>query len=133
MAKQLTVIAAAASALAVAACGSPEPAQETRRIEVRSDEQQQLHRLDSMNLAIALRRAIADAGYACRRVERAGFVAKYENLDMWTATCEGGRQWAIFAGPDGSAQVRDCKDVAQVGLPECKITKEPETAPAGQS
>ena len=31
---------------------------------------------------------------------------------MWTARCADGRDWAIFVGPDGSAQVRDCKDLA---------------------
>jgi hypothetical protein len=34
----------------------------------------------------------------------------------------------VFIGPDGSAQVRDCKDVAAVGLPECKIIKEEASA-----
>ena len=37
----------------------------------------------------------------------------------------GGRDWAIFAGPDGSAQVRDCKDVVATGLPACVIKKRP--------
>ena len=58
----------------------------------------------------------------------AGFVGKYENLDMWTARCVDGkstRDWAIFAGPDGSAQVRDCKDVATGGLPKCEIKRRP--------
>jgi hypothetical protein len=35
------------------------------------------------------------------------------------------RDWAIFAGPDGGAQVRDCKDVAPSGLPPCEIKKRP--------
>jgi hypothetical protein len=45
---------------------------------------------------------------------------------MWTATCDDKRQWAIFAGPDGSAQVRPCRDLAELGLPQCVIK---ETAP----
>ena len=65
------------------------------------------------NLAIGLKRAIYDAGYTCKRITDAGFVGTYKNLDMWTAQCvyDKGptRDWAIFAGPDGSAQVRDCR------------------------
>jgi hypothetical protein len=48
---------------------------------------------------------------------------------MWTAHCvydnNSSRDWAIFAGPDGSAQVRDCKDLAGTGLPACVIKVKP--------
>jgi hypothetical protein len=98
-------------------------------IKVRSPEQDALKKLDAMNLSIALKRAIYDAGYTCKRVTDAGFVGTYENLDMWMAHCvyDKGtpRDWAIFAGADGSAQVRDCKDVPGSGLPECVIKKRP--------
>ena len=63
----------------------------------------------------ALKRAIYDAGYTCKRITDAGFVGTWQNLDEWMAHCEydngASRDWAIFAGPDGSAQVRDCKDM----------------------
>lgn len=116
--------------LTLAACDQqPQQAQTNEpRIKVRSAEQDRLHTLDAFNLAIGLKRAIYDAGYACRRVTDGGFVGAYENLDMWMATCTDGRQtrdWAIFAGPDGSAQVRDCKDVPGTGLPDCRITRRP--------
>jgi len=82
-----------------------------------------------MNLAIGLKRAIYDAGYTCKRVTDAGFVGEWKNLDMWVARCayddKSTRDWAIFAGPDGSAQVRDCKDVDASGLPKCDIKKRP--------
>ena len=122
----MRVLAAAVFAAALCACTpmewvKPDAAAE----EVRSDEQNQLHQLGALNLAIALKRAIYDAGYTCQRVTDAGFVGKYENLDMWMARCTE-RDWAIFAGPDGSAQVRDCKDVAETGLPACAISKRPE-------
>lgn len=98
-------------------------------IKVQSNEQVQLHKLDAFNLAIGLKRAIYDAGYTCKQVTDAGFVGTYKNLDMWTAHCvyERGspRDWAIFAGPDGSAQVRDCKDIPGTGLPDCKIVERP--------
>ena len=112
--------------LAIAACNSdPQPRDGGSNITVRSAEQDRLHQLAEADLQIALKRAILDAGYSCKRVESAGFVAKYKNLDMWTAGCSEGREWAVFAGPDGSAQVRDCGDVARFGLPECKVSKQP--------
>jgi len=98
-------------------------------IKVQSEEQKQLHQLDAFNLAIGLKRAIYDAGYSCKRVTDAGFVGTYKNLDMWMAHCVydrgAERDWAVFAGPDGSAQVRDCKDVPASGLPACKIVQRP--------
>ena len=119
------------AAFALGACGqdSSTTATNQTQIKVRSAEQNQLHELDAMNLAIALKRAIYGAGYRCKRVADAGFVGEYENLDMWMAHCVedrgGSRDWAIFAGPDGSAQVRDCKDVPGSGLPLCEIKTRP--------
>jgi hypothetical protein len=125
----------ALAAAALTACNEqPQPAGNTSQptIKVRSNEQEQLHQLDAMNLAIGLKRAIYDAGYTCKRVTDAGFVGEWKNLDMWMAHCVydqgAGRDWAIFAGPDGSAQVRDCKDVPGSGLPECVIKKRPKGA-----
>ena len=117
--------------LALSACNSGEqqPAANQTSIKVRSNEQEQLKKLDALNLAIALKHAIYDAGYTCKRITDAGFVGEYKNLDMWMAPCvyEKGspREWAIFAGPDGSAQVRDCRDVPGSGLPTCEIKQRP--------
>lgn len=119
---------AALCVLALAACGEDVPPTNQQTIKVRSQEQNQLHQLDAMNLAIGLKRAIYDAGYMCKRVTDAGFVGEYKNLDMWMARCTIGKEtvdWAIFAGPDGSAQVRDCKDVDVTQLPKCEIKKRP--------
>ena len=96
-----------------------------QQIKVRGAEQDQLHKLDAMNLAIGLKRAIYSAGLTCRQIRDAGFVGEYKNMDMWMARCPG-RDWAVFAGADGSAQVRDCKDLPGTGVPECKIIKRPE-------
>lgn len=113
------------AALAAAACNQSQPSAPQTKIEVRSAEQDRLHKLDAFNLSIALKRAIFDLGYKCQRIERAGFVGKYKNLDMWTAHCTDGRDWAIFAGPDGSAQTRDCKDLAGSDVPACEIHQLP--------
>jgi hypothetical protein len=116
--------------LAVAGCNNSHSQQTNQpNIRVVSEEQKQLHELDAFNLAIGLKRAIYDAGYACKRVTDAGYVGTWQNLDEWTAHCEyangSSRDWAIFAGPDGSAQVRDCKDVVASGLPACVIKQRP--------
>jgi hypothetical protein len=124
-----TLSLACLAALGLSACNSGE--QETNQpvIKVQSNEQIQLHKLDAFNLAIGLKRAIYDAGYSCKRITDAGFVGNYKNLDMWMAHCEyekgRPRDWAVFAGPDGSAQVRDCRDVPGSGLPDCKIKERP--------
>jgi hypothetical protein len=120
------VNAALLCTLALAACNQAQTEQgNAPAIKVRSAEQDQLRKLDALNLAIGLKRAIYDAGYICKRVTDAGFVGTYENLDMWMAKCAEGNDWAIFAGPDGSAQVRDCKDVPGSGLPLCVIKQRP--------
>ena len=118
-----------AGAFALNACNNSQSQQQQPNIRVVSEEQKQLHQLDAFNLAIGLKRAIYDAGYSCKRVTDAGYVGIWQNLDEWTAHCvyENGasRDWAIFAGPDGSAQVRDCKDVVASGLPACVIKQRP--------
>jgi len=74
---------------------------------------------------VALRRAIFEAGSACQRVTRSGYVGEYENTSFWTATCEDKfgriRDWALFVGPDESVQVRLCEDVVKAGLQPCTI------------
>jgi hypothetical protein len=126
MRRTLTLVALAA----LVGCNRGQPQQSQQpTIKVQSEEQKQLHQLDAFNLAIGLKRAIYDAGYTCKRITDAGFVGTYKNLDMWTAHCVydkgAARDWAIFAGPDGSAQVRDCKDVVGTGLPACVIKERP--------
>src|ERR1051326_2964930 len=98
------------AALMLNGCNQPQTQtnQQESQIKARGPEQDQLHQLSALNLAIALKRAIYDSGYHCGRIEKAGFVGVYKNLEEWTAHCSDGRDWAIFAGPDGSAQVRDC-------------------------
>ena len=117
------LVAAGVAALLVSGCdGQGEQRQPAQSIEVRGEEQDRFHQLNALNRSIALRRAIRDSGYRCERIERSGFVTRYENLDMWMAVCADERDWAVFVGPDGSAQVRLCEDVARFGLPKCEIT-----------
>lgn len=125
-----TRLFALASPLLLIGCDESQPTQPRQPIVVRSEAQDQLHQLDSMNRDIALKRAIHASGFRCKRVEQSGYVQEHDNLSMWTAKCDDGTDWAIFAGPDGSAQVRKCMDIAQYGLPACVISQKQQAAPA---
>lgn len=122
------LVFASAAALAAAACDQSQPTQPKQPIVVRSEAQDQLHQLDDLNRAIALKRAIYASGFRCKRVVKSGYVQEYKNLSMWTASCDDKKEWAIFAGPDGSAQVRPCEDLAELGLPACVIRPSPRKA-----
>lgn len=115
--------------LSLAACdsGSKQPANTApqQKIMVRSPEQDALHNLDTMNRDIGLKRAIQDSGMPCKRVTKSGYVQEYNTLSMWSATCADKREWAIFVGPDGSAQVRPCEDEERLKLPPCVIAADP--------
>jgi hypothetical protein len=129
--RPLPILAAAAAFLSACGQDSQPAATNQTTIKVRGPEQDGLHKLDALNLAIALKRAIYGAGFTCRRITDAGFIGPYQNLDMWMARCSEGRDWAVFAGADGSAQVRDCKDLPGTGVPECAITRRPEGSFSG--
>ena len=122
-------IAALWSPLLLIGCDGSQPTQPRQPIVVRSEAQDQLHQLDEMNRDIALKRAIHASGFRCKRVLKSGYVQEHGNLSMWTANCDDGTDWAIFAGPDGSAQVRRCADLARFGMPACVI-KQGAAAPA---
>ena len=112
----------AIAAVLLASCGQQDaPPPQPKEIMVRSEQQKQLFDLTDLNRAIALKRAIADQGLRCKQIVTTGYVARYKNMDVWTATCGDKQQWALFVGADDSVQVRHCKDVAQLGLPACTI------------
>jgi hypothetical protein len=124
------LLGAIAIGLLASACDNPQPAQPKKSIQVRSEQQEGLHKLSEPYRHIALRRAIYDAGRTCKSVVRSGYVQEYGNLSMWTATCDGNRSWAIFVGPDGSVQVRDCRETEQLKLPACTIREPAKPAAA---
>lgn len=117
-----------AASLGVVACDSSQPTQPQQPIVVRSEAQDQLHKLNDDLRHIALKRAILDSGMTCQRVTDSNYAREYRNLSMWTARCDDGTDWAIFVGPDGSAQVRRCQDVGELGLPACPAGGPPEKA-----
>jgi hypothetical protein len=111
------------SAGLIASCGKGEQAAQPVQndIVVRSASQQQLFDLNDLDRAIALKRAIADQGLRCAQVVSTGYVARYKDMDVWTATCGDDRQWALFIAANDSVQVRLCDDNEKIGLPACKV------------
>ena len=111
------------SAGLLASCGSGDQAAPPLQndIMVRSDAQQRLFDLNDLDRAIALKRAIADQGLRCGQIVSTGFVPRYKDMDMWTATCGDDRQWALFLGANDSVQVRLCDDNEKIGLPPCTV------------
>ena len=90
-------------------------------VTVRSDAQQRLFDLNDLDRAIALKRAISDQGLRCSQIASTGFVTRFKDMDMWTATCGDERQWALFIGANDSVQVRLCADNEKIGLPACTV------------
>jgi hypothetical protein len=67
----------------------------------------------------ALDRAIVDSGERCGRLTKSAYRGPYGNLGFWVARCQPGGDFAVFTGPDGSVQVRQCGDMKSLKLPEC--------------
>ena len=111
------------TAALIAACDGGNPAEPPLQndIMVRSDAQQKLFDLNDLDRAIALKRAIADQGLRCSQIVSTGFVTRFRDMDMWTASCSDDRQWALFIGANDSVQVRLCTDNEKVGLPVCTV------------
>jgi hypothetical protein len=110
-------------ALASSACGPSETRQTNAQAPAQSEGQKALHKLDDLNRAIALKRAIHASGFQCQRIDRSGYVQEYRNVSMWNASCNDGRNWALFVGRDDSVQVRNCDSLKQLKLPECTLPK----------
>jgi len=106
-------------ALVAAGCGSSGQEEKAPARKVQSEGQKTLHKLDETSRAIALKRAIHSSGYQCVRIDRSEYVQDYRMLEMWAASCNDGRGWALFVGRDDTVQVRSCKDLADLKLPRC--------------
>lgn len=90
-------------------------------IVVRSDTQKRLLDLNDLDRAIALKRAMQEQGLRCGQIVSTGFVTRYKDMDMWTATCSDDRQWALFVSANDSVQIRLCADNEKIGLPACTV------------
>lgn len=113
----------AALLLALGACDSGSEPQNVTKIKVAEDNAylQRLRGLSPLYRNLALRRAIQDSGHSCRRIEGSAEQEHYKNMSMWTARCEGGRDWAVFIAPNADVQVRSCDQMEQLSLPVCRL------------
>ena len=111
-------------ALGLGACdgGGETAPKKVTSIKAESAYVDKLRSLSPQSRDLALRRAIQDSGESCKRITSSEETGTYKNTTIWTARCEGGRDWAIFIGPSGDVQVRSCEHVGQLGLPECRKT-----------
>lgn len=109
-------------AVVLVGCDSSDPAPPAEtNVTVRSDAQKRLFELGDLDRAIALKRAIAEQGLRCGQLVSSGYVGRFRDMDLWTATCNDKRQWALFIGANDSVQVRLCDDNEKIGLPACKV------------
>ena len=114
------VASAIASSIVVAACESGEQPENRTQIKVANPGHEGLLKLSSLNQRLALMRAIRDNGRRCQRVDGARYQEDYRGMVMWVALCDDQRHWAIFIAPNGDTQVRECGDMAQLRLPQCR-------------
>jgi hypothetical protein len=123
----------------LAGCGGSEPAPsgnrsgaatnaaadstaEHSRIRIRNRPNEALRALNDANRRVGLVRAIRQTGNSCPlRVEPNPVEqGEYEGMALWTARCDNNEQYAIFIAPNEDVQVRDCDDMAELGLPACR-------------
>ena len=109
MTRWLAILAATVAAGAVAQPPRPNPYS------------QRLAKLPELQRLAAMRRAVLDVGQYCKRPELAVRKGPYRNLDMWSLRCDRGADYGVFIGPDGTVQVRPCRDLAQLKLPLCNL------------
>lgn len=95
--------------------------------------QQRLLKLDPARRAAAIRSAIVDYGERCGRIEPPVARGRWKNAEMWAARCQPGGEYAVYIGPDGSAQVRPCADQVKLGLPACNLPPPTKTLPRRRS
>jgi hypothetical protein len=120
----VTVRASTAALLAfafLAGCdggGAPaEPRSPTRIVNPYHD---RLKTLSASMQRLTLMRAIRDNGRRCGRVEAGQYQEEYRNMALWVALCEDGRHWGVFIAPNGDTQVRECAQMQQLELPQCR-------------
>jgi hypothetical protein len=108
-------------ALALAACDSDGgDTAKTKSIKAANPHVDQLKSLSEYNRGMGLRRAARDSGQRCKKAESSGYQEDYKNLSMWTLRCTDG-DYAIFIAPTGDVQVRQCRQLKQLDLPECRF------------
>jgi hypothetical protein len=106
--------------LSLAACDSGSAPTKTRSITPSNPHVEQLKSLSEFNRGMGLRRAALEAGQRCKKVDWSGYQQDYKNLSVWGLDCTDG-DYAVFIAPTGDVQVRQCRHMQTLGLPECRF------------
>jgi hypothetical protein len=124
---------AIASILILASCEDGAPEQNRTKVTVHNDYVEKLQQLSELNRGLGLRRAILDTpGGKCKKVDYSGFQQDYRNLSVWVVRCSDGNDWALFIAPSSDVQVRNCRDMKKLALPECRFpAASPSTTKSG--
>lgn len=112
---------AMALSLSLAACGDGAPQQNRVEIKAGNPVSDQLKGMSELYRYLGLRRAIVDSGLKCKKVDSGAYQEDYKNMALWTAHCTDSGDWGIFIAPNSDVQVRRCRDMKQLGLPECRM------------
>jgi hypothetical protein len=114
----------AAMLISLSGCdGVDAPTRPRTKVVIANPYHDRLMALSELNRSLALRRAVQDAGEACKKIERSAFQGEYKALKMWTTSCSDSGDFGVFIAPNGDAQVRKCADAKELGLPECKLER----------
>lgn len=100
-------------------------------VTIRNRHHEELLALPDNLRRVGLIRAIRETGNSCPlRVEpNPVHQGEYEGMALWTARCDNNEQYAIFIAPNGDVQVRNCADMAELGLPACRALPPATPAP----
>ena len=93
------------------------------QIKVANPASDQIKAYPDIQRRAVLRGIVMDGGAYCKRVEQAAYQGPWGNLAMWRAKCHPSDKrldYAVFIGPDATAQVRPCTDMTYLKLPACR-------------
>ena len=109
--------ASAALLLILAGCerGAPEADDATINVADAATYQDRLLAMADGERNAVFIRAIQDAGQECQHVESSARGGDHEGLPVWTARCQGGVEWTIVIGDDGTASVLNPAEAALLG------------------
>jgi hypothetical protein len=97
--------AIAALALAITACGGDGQNNEAAAANAAAPAGTQVAALSEGERNAVFIRAIRDAGLDCQHVERSVSAGTAQNMPLWRAACQGGADYLIAIGADGTAQI----------------------------
>ncbi len=109
------------AALTAAGCdGADAPTEQRRPTRIVNSYHDRLMTLSPQMQRLTLMRAVRDNGRRCGRVEAGRYQEEYRNMSLWVALCEDGRHFGVFIAPNGDTQVRECTEMRQLELPQCR-------------